>query len=81
VKVTTPVEALKLEDPATAAPPVVTVMAAADAFELVAVIGAFTSAPVADDAGVRAVIAGFGSVVNDHVPDGTAVPLAATVAV
>jgi len=79
VKVTTPVVALKLDVPATAAPPVVTVIAADDAFEIVAVIAAFTKTPVAEDAGVLAVIAGLGRVVNDHVPPDTAAPSAVAV--
>jgi hypothetical protein len=81
VKVTTPVDASKLDVPATEEPFDVTASAAVDALVTVAVIAAFTRTFVAEAAGVFAVSAGFGLVVNDHVPPDTAAPSAVAVTV
>jgi hypothetical protein len=80
VKVTTPVVALKLDVPATAVPPAVSVSVPEVAFARVAVT--FTvagSTAFADAAGVVAVRVAAGRVVNVQVPPVTAAPLAVAV--
>jgi hypothetical protein len=80
VKVTTPVDAFRLDVPGTAAPAKVSAIDAVTAFERVEEITTVAGLTfVTAEAGVLAVDAALGNVLNDQVPPLSAAPFAVAV--